>query len=154
MAGHAGSTACIVHATDASVTLTRSKVKVNITGLLNFQKLVRPCMLAAMTISYRTVIGPLFNMSYISPLAGLSVIKCFLELTIKLLFFLQCFRSCCPPPHRRTVAQYWLLAGIGPSALQCYIFCPPRMTHTHIHLVMPTTHGLDPAEGCSLRLPL
>jgi len=31
------------------VTLTRSKVKVKVTGLLNFQKLAKPCMLAAMT---------------------------------------------------------------------------------------------------------
>jgi len=31
------------------VTLTRSKVKVNITGLLNFRQLAKPCMLAAMT---------------------------------------------------------------------------------------------------------
>jgi len=31
------------------VTLTRSKVKVTVTGLLNFQQLVKPCMLAAMT---------------------------------------------------------------------------------------------------------
>jgi len=42
----------IVH---ADVTLTRSKVKV--TGLLNFRKLAKPCMLAAMAVS---------------PLAGLS----------------------------------------------------------------------------------
>jgi len=31
------------------VTLTRSKVKVNVTGLLNFRQLAKPCMLAAMT---------------------------------------------------------------------------------------------------------
>jgi len=41
-------TTCIVH---ADVTLTRSKVKVKITGLLNFRKLAKPCMLAAMTVS-------------------------------------------------------------------------------------------------------
>jgi len=39
------------------VTLTLSKVKVEVTGLLNFRKLAKPCMLAAMTVS---------------PLAGLS----------------------------------------------------------------------------------
>jgi len=50
----AGSTTGIVHA-DVTLTLTRSKVKV--TGLLNLRKLARPCMLAAMTVS---------------PLAGLS----------------------------------------------------------------------------------
>jgi len=49
-----GSPTCIVH---ADVTLTRSKVKVKVTGLLNFPKLPKPCMLAAMTVS---------------PLAGLS----------------------------------------------------------------------------------
>jgi len=31
------------------MTLTRSKVKVNVTGLLNFRQLAKPCMLAAMT---------------------------------------------------------------------------------------------------------
>ena len=31
------------------VTLTRSKVKVNITGLLNFRQFAKPCMLAAIT---------------------------------------------------------------------------------------------------------
>jgi len=31
------------------VTLTRSKVKVNLSGLLNFRQLAKPCMLAAMT---------------------------------------------------------------------------------------------------------
>jgi len=35
----------------ADVTLTRSKVKVKVMGLLNFQKLAKPCMLAAMTVS-------------------------------------------------------------------------------------------------------
>ena len=54
MVGHAGSTTGIVH---ADVTLTRSKVKVKVTGLLNFRQLAKPCMLAAMTVS---------------PLAGLS----------------------------------------------------------------------------------
>jgi len=39
------------------MTLTRSKVKVKVMGLLNFRKLAKPCMLAAMTVS---------------PLAGLS----------------------------------------------------------------------------------
>jgi len=31
------------------MTLTRSKVKVKVTGLLNFRQLEKPCMLAAMT---------------------------------------------------------------------------------------------------------
>jgi len=31
------------------MTLTRSKVKVNVTGLLNVRQLAKPCMLAAMT---------------------------------------------------------------------------------------------------------
>jgi len=46
MVGHAGSTTGIVH---ADMTLTRSKVKVKVTGLLNFGQLEKPCMLAAMT---------------------------------------------------------------------------------------------------------
>jgi len=54
MAGYAGSTTGIVH---ADMTLTRSTVKVKVTGRLNFQQLAKPCMLAAMTVS---------------PLAGLS----------------------------------------------------------------------------------
>ena len=31
------------------MTLTRSKIKVKVTGLLNFRQLAKPCMLAAMT---------------------------------------------------------------------------------------------------------
>jgi len=54
MVGRAGSTTCIVY---ADVTLTRAKVKVEVTRLLNFRKLAMPCMLAAMTVR---------------PLAGLS----------------------------------------------------------------------------------
>jgi len=46
MVGRAGSPAGIV---DADMTLTRSKVKVKVTGLLNFRQLAKPCMLAAMT---------------------------------------------------------------------------------------------------------
>jgi len=38
----------IVH---ADVTLTRSNVKVKVTGLLKFQKLPKPCVLAAMTVT-------------------------------------------------------------------------------------------------------
>ena len=46
MVGHAGSHTGIVH---DDMTFNRSKVKV--TGLLNFRKLAKPCILAAMTIS-------------------------------------------------------------------------------------------------------
>jgi len=46
MVGHAGSPTGIVH---ANATLNRSKVKVKVTGLLNFRQLEKPCMLAAMT---------------------------------------------------------------------------------------------------------
>jgi len=46
MVGLAGSTTGIVH---ADVTFTRSKVKVKVTGLLNFRELVKLCTLAAMT---------------------------------------------------------------------------------------------------------
>jgi len=48
MIGRAGSH---THIVDADVTLTRSKVKVKVTGLLKFRKLPKPCMLAAMTVS-------------------------------------------------------------------------------------------------------
>jgi len=48
MVGHAGSPTGIVH---ADMTLIRSKFKVKVTGLLNFQKLPKPCVLAAMTVS-------------------------------------------------------------------------------------------------------
>jgi len=49
MVRQVGSPTCIVH---ADVTLTRSKVKVKVkvTGLLNFRKLLKSCMLAAMTV--------------------------------------------------------------------------------------------------------
>jgi len=46
MVGYAGSPTRTVY---VDVTLTRSKVKVNLTGLLNFRQLAKPCMLAAMT---------------------------------------------------------------------------------------------------------
>jgi len=47
MVGHAGSTIGIVH---AGMTLTRYKVNVKVTGLLNFRQLAKPCMLAAKTV--------------------------------------------------------------------------------------------------------
>ena len=43
------------------MTLTRSKLKVKVTGLLNFRQLAKPCMLAAMTAA---------------PLRGFLVTKC------------------------------------------------------------------------------
>jgi len=46
MVGYAGSPTYIAY---VGVTLTRSKVKVKVTGLLNFRQLAKPCMLAAMT---------------------------------------------------------------------------------------------------------
>jgi len=46
----------------ADVTLTLSKVKVKVTGLLNFRQLAKPCMLAAMTAA---------------PLRGFLVLVCF-----------------------------------------------------------------------------
>ena len=58
MVGHAGSTTGNVC---ADMTLTRSKVKV--TGLLNFRKLAKPCMLEAMTVS------PLAGLSGLNPTA-------------------------------------------------------------------------------------
>ena len=45
MVRYAGSATCTVY---VDVTLTRSKVKVKFTGLLHFQQLAKPCMLAAM----------------------------------------------------------------------------------------------------------
>ena len=45
MVGYAGPTRTVY----VDVTLTRSKVKVNLSGLLNFRQLAKPCMLAAMT---------------------------------------------------------------------------------------------------------
>ena len=46
MVGYAGSPTYTAY---VDVTLTRFKVKVKVTGLLNFQQLAKPCMLAAMT---------------------------------------------------------------------------------------------------------
>jgi len=46
MVEQAGSPAYTVY---VDVTLTRSEVKVKLTGLLNFRQLAKPCMLAAMT---------------------------------------------------------------------------------------------------------
>ena len=46
MVGFAGNPTRTVY---VDVTLTGSKVKVKVTGLLNFRQLAKPCMLAAMT---------------------------------------------------------------------------------------------------------
>jgi len=46
MVGYAGSPTRTVY---VDVTLTPSKVKVKVTGILNFRQLAKPCMLAAMT---------------------------------------------------------------------------------------------------------
>jgi len=49
------------------VTLTRSKVKVNLTGLLNFRQLAKPCMLAAMTAApLRGFLVSLYGYSFLS----------------------------------------------------------------------------------------
>jgi len=48
MVGYAGSTTGILH---ADMTLARSKVKVKVTGLLNFRQLAKSGMLAAMIVS-------------------------------------------------------------------------------------------------------
>ena len=55
----AGSPTCTVY---VEVTLTRSKVKVKVTWLLNFRQLAKPCTLAAMTTA---------------PLRGFLVFICF-----------------------------------------------------------------------------
>jgi len=46
MVGYADSLTYTVY---VDVTLTRCKVKVKVTGILNFRQLAKPCMLAAMT---------------------------------------------------------------------------------------------------------
>ena len=55
MVGYAGSPTSTAY---VDMTLTQSKVKV--TGLLNFRKLPKPCMLAAMTVSALTRLSGLF----------------------------------------------------------------------------------------------
>jgi len=46
MVGYAGSPTYTAY---VDMTLTQSKVKVKVTGVLNFRQLAKPCMLAAMT---------------------------------------------------------------------------------------------------------
>jgi len=46
MVGYAGS---LTYTAYVDMTLTQFKVKVKVTGLLNFRQLTKPCMLAAMT---------------------------------------------------------------------------------------------------------
>jgi len=46
MVGYAGSPTYTAY---VDMSLTRSKVKVKVTGLLNFRQLAKPCMLSAMT---------------------------------------------------------------------------------------------------------
>ena len=67
MVVHAGSTTGIVH---ADMTLTRSKVKVKVTGLLNLRKFAKPCMLAAMTAApLRGFLVPRWRLSAILDLS-------------------------------------------------------------------------------------
>jgi len=64
MVGYAGSPTRTVY---VGVTLTRSKVKVNLTGLLNFRQLAKPCMLAAMTAApLRGFLVSLYGYSFLS----------------------------------------------------------------------------------------
>jgi len=74
MVGYAGSPTRTVY---VGVTLTRSKVKVNVTGLLNFRQLAKPCMLAAMSAAplrgFLTVIVILLE--YCTVVIGLSKFK-------------------------------------------------------------------------------
>ena len=72
MVGYAGSPTYTAY---VDMTLTRSKVKVKVTGLLNFRQLAKPCMLAAMTAA---------------PLRGflvLNVFAAFLFIIIKVLSY-------------------------------------------------------------------
>jgi len=62
MVGRADSPTCILY---ADVTVTQSKVKVKVTGLLNFRQLAKPCMLAAMTaVRFRDFLVNLFCWSF------------------------------------------------------------------------------------------
>ena len=49
------------------MTLTRSKVKVKVTGLLNFRQLAKPCMLAAMTAAPLRVFLVIVWMLFLMP---------------------------------------------------------------------------------------
>ena len=79
MVGPAGSPTCTVY---ADVTLTLSKVKVKVTGLLNFRQLAKPCILAAMTAA---------------PLRGFLVrYLYFNQIVVFAVFMLVSCYSCCP----------------------------------------------------------
>jgi len=106
MVGHASSPTGIVH---ADVTLTRpltwSKVNVKVTWLLNFQKLPKPCVLAATTIS---------------PLAGLSgsaciytrILLCCIGLISSVLARLQTWRAII---FSRVCLWVWLPVCLWPA---------------------------------------
>ena len=64
MVGYAGSLTYTVY---VDLTLTRSKVNVKVTGLLNFQQLAKPCMLAAMTAAPCGAFWFLFATGFIIP---------------------------------------------------------------------------------------
>ena len=64
MVGYAGSPTYTAY---VDMTLTRFKVKVKVTGLLNFRQPAKPCMLAAMTAA---------------PLRGFLVVKCALNVPV------------------------------------------------------------------------
>jgi len=75
MVGYAGSPTRTVY---ADVILTRSKVKV--TGLLNFRRLAKPCMLAAMTAA---------------PLQGFLVLSVGWSLVLKMIEGKLVMAGCC-----------------------------------------------------------
>jgi len=102
MLRHADNPTGIVH---ADMTLTRSKVKVEVTELLNFWKLAKLCMLAAMTVS---------------PIAGLSIVE---------------FWSPCPCPISRSICiPKYLASSIQKVWWRPHNFIMSHMTLTTLIL--------------------
>ena len=115
--GHAGSTTGIMH---ADMTLTQAKVKVKVTGLLNFQKLVRPCMLAAMTVS---------------PLAGLSGLALQRSTVQSLLW----------PPYvigGHYIFALWFLSIYLLSIYLLSFFSSPNLSGHRSDVYYTSTHGM------------
>ena len=66
MVGHAGSSTGIVH---VDMTMTRSKVKVKVTGLLNFRQLAKPCI-GSCTRAFRRAIDEVRTLPLSLPKGG------------------------------------------------------------------------------------
>ena len=112
------------------VTFTRSKVKVKVTGLLNFRQQTKPCMLGAITAApLRDFLVNVFRWQNWESLVGHELgVKCFEHVvtvnswTFHIIHFSLILCLCIASPHKRC-PQAWIL-------LLLYVKIPDWPTHT------------------------